>query len=330
MFQASANSKPQSQAQAQSFKEQFSGVWVPLVTPFHKGVPDYDAAAKLARYLTDLGIDGLVLCSTTGEGPALLPYEKARLIDRVTTSVAGDIPILMGIEGANTAKIIAEIQELGDSSISGLLAPPPSYVRPDPPGLAKHFLSLADAFPLPIMLYDIPARTGVSLSIDMVASLSATGNFPAIKACGLTDDRARALLGIEGLAVLSGDDAFSSRLLELGGHGAVMATAQVVPHLVCQAFRDVKRLGPAAAQGALSPLLPLISLMFRQANPGPVKAALAIQGWIRDELRCPMTSVSEELRNAIREALDEIEGSPLVYETGTDHRNGHCPDKSWK
>ena len=274
-----------------------------MITPFQNGDVDYDSADLFTHYLVDSGVHGLVVGGTTGEGPALAAVEKARLLDTVATAASGRIPVFMGLEGANTAKMIAELSEIGDCPVDGYLLPAPSYVRPSQEGIYQHFMKIADAVRRPVMIYDIPARTGVPISTDTILRLVASGRFPAIKACGLSTEHLQALLAIPNLHVMCGDDSWISRALEMGAHGAVAASAQVAPQRFMDAYALHKRGSAGAASKRFNTLTPLIQSLFSEPNPGPVKAALALQGWCCDELRLPMMPATPACREGLQMTL---------------------------
>jgi 4-hydroxy-tetrahydrodipicolinate synthase len=276
------------------------GIWVPIVTPFKGDDVDHAAMARLARHLSRSGIQGLVICGTTGEGPALTNPEKAWLLQTVFESVPENFPVVLALEGANTAKLIAELREIGSWPVHGYLLPAPSYVRPSQDGLRRHFLSIANAVDGPVMIYDIPARTGSTLSVELIAELAGSGRFPAIKACGLSVDRLKALLDIANLSVFCGDDSWILPALRMGAQGAVSACANLFPKDLVALYEAVHDSQPASAELLWDRLLPATRLLFEEPNPAPVKAALALQGIIEDSLRLPLTPCSAELRQRLR------------------------------
>ncbi len=287
-----------------------AGLWVPIVTPFSGDDVDFEATARLVRRLCRSGIRGLVACGTTGEGPALTSYEKARLLDAVITAAGPDMPVVLALEGANTMKLIAELGEIGPWPVSGYLLPAPSYVRPSEDGLRRHFLAVAEATMGPVMIYDIPARTGSTLSIELIAELAGTGRFPAIKACGFSDERLAQMADIPGLSVFCGDDAAIYRALQLGAVGAVSASANVVPGALAALYEAHRQGRPAKAEVMWRRLAPLMQMLFAEPNPAPVKAVLATQGLIEDSLRLPMTPCGTALRNRLVDLVGSIDHPP--------------------
>ena len=300
----------------------YSGIWVPLITPFKNGDVDYDAAALFAHHLVDAGVHGLVVGGTTGEGPSLTSYEKARLAQAVAASVPDDIPVFMGLEGANTQKILNELVEIGEAPVQGYLVSAPGYVRPGQEGIYRHFMAISEAVGRPVILYDIPIRTGSVLHTDTIVRLMANGDFPAIKACGLTTERLKTLLGIYGLKVMCGDDNWMFRALEMGAHGAISASAQVAPRRFIEAYTMLEKYSADGAWKRFNILMPLIEHMFEEPNPAPAKAALAMQNWCREELRLPMTPVSDAYREELKAVLENMHA--------LDHEELICADKSSK
>jgi len=280
-----------------------SGIWVPIVTPFSSEGVDPAATDRLVRHLCSRGVQGLVVCGTTGEGPALTSHEKAMLLDTVFEATAGHVPVILALEGANTAKLVAELREIGAWPVQGYLLPAPSYVRPAEEGVRRHFLTVAEAVDAPVMIYDIPARTGSTLSARLIAELADTGRFPAIKACGLSTGRLMELLDIANLSVFCGDDSWILPALALGAQGAVSACANVFPRAFAALFNACRDDQGATAERLWEPLLPATRLLFEEPNPAPVKAALALQGMIEESLRLPLTPCSAALRQRIRSLL---------------------------
>ena len=280
-----------------------AGIWVPIVTPFSLGEVDRVATARLVRHLCDSRVQGLVVCGTTGEGPALTSHEKATLLDTVFEAASGRVPVILALEGANTAKLIAELREIDAWPVHGYLLPAPSYVRPSEEGLRRHFLTIAEAVDGPVMIYDIPVRTGSTVSASLIAELAGTGRFPAIKACGLSTKRLADLLEIANLSVFCGDDSWILPALAQGAQGAISASANAFPKDLVALYEACRENQAARAERLWDRLLPATQLLFEEPNPAPVKAALALQGMVEESLRLPMTPCSADLRQRLRSLL---------------------------
>lgn len=280
----------------------FSGLWVPLVTPFLQGEVDHAALGRLTAHLASTGIKGFVVCGTTGEAAALSPDEQRACLRTVAEHAAG-LPLVMGVGGESLAHAQHWVQHLCQASgtqalppLAGLLVPAPAYIRPSQAGLVQWFRTLADVSTLPLIVYDIPYRTGATLQLDTLLSLAEHPRIQAIKDCGGDLAKTLALVADGRLQVLAGDDLQIFSTVAQGGVGAIAASAHLhTPRLVALlkalAASDLER-----ARALWLPLQPLIQRLFAEPNPGPVKALLAAQGWMHDALRAPMQSASSRLR----------------------------------
>lgn len=284
----------------------FQGIWVPLVTPFRNGEVDLDCAARLALDLAGSGIHGLVVCGTTGEAATLSEREQDALLAAVLQAVGPNFPVVMGIGGSDTRAVVEKVQRYNDHPLAGLLISAPSYVRPSQHGIVQHFQAISAATDHSIIVYNIPARTGVNIAPATVAELAQDSRFVAIKeACGDLNQIAALLLTTR-LDVLSGDDALLLPTLCLGGQGAISAAAHIRPDLYVQLYELVKSGHVGTARELFKAMLPMIRLLFSESNPGPVKAALALQGKIENTLRLPLTSMSSSGQERLAQALQRM------------------------
>jgi 4-hydroxy-tetrahydrodipicolinate synthase len=288
----------------------FQGIWVPMVTPFHDGELDHAAAGLLAAELAASGIHGLVVCGTTGEAATLGEAEQDALLATVFDAVGPHFPVVMGVSGSDTRAVAARAQRFNDQPLAGLLVAAPAYVRPSQQGVLQHFQAIAARTDHSIILYNVPARTGVNIAAATAAELSLDSRFVAIKEAGGDIGQVTELLHGTRLDVLGGDDALLLATLGVGGHGAVSAAAQIRPDLYAQLYELVKCGQADAARELFKALLPMIRLLFAEPNPGPVKAALALQGKIDDELRLPMTPMSPAGKVRLADALERLMALP--------------------
>jgi 4-hydroxy-tetrahydrodipicolinate synthase len=291
----------------------YSGIWIPLVTPFLSlpesaaaGPVDLATARRLARFYADEGVAGLVVCGTTGEAATLSVNEQHALLGAVLEAVQGRCPVMMGAAGNHTEALAQRLRLLDGFDLAGLLISPPAYVKPAQAGIIAHYLKLAEATRHPIVLYNIPSRTGVNMTPTTVAKLAATGRFPAIKESAGDVPQLLNLLEIPGLEVLCGDDMLLLASLLLGASGAISASAHIRPDLFVALAHQVRQGRNAAAQALFQELKPLIEAMFSEPNPAPLKAALAQQGWLNETLRLPMTPVSEACHSALAAQLEHV------------------------
>lgn len=280
----------------------FSGVWVALVTPFRDGQVDFPALRALAVHLVDAGAAGLVVCGTSGEAAALEEGEQLAVLDAVLEVVPA-CRVVMGLSGNNQAAVLARLRRIQSRPLAGVLVPAPYYIRPSQQGLLTFFEAVADASHLPIILYDIPYRSAVSMELDTLRQLARHPRIVAIKDCGGDPRKTQSLIQDGVLDVLTGEDEQLFTTLCLGGSGAISAAA----HLRTADFVAVVRLlqqgDLLAGRAVFRELLPLIRLAFAEPNPAPVKSLLAMQGLIVDELREPMLRCSDELRERMRAEL---------------------------
>lgn len=267
----------------------FKGIWVPLVTPFHQGKIDLDAAQELANYLVHSGVQGLVLAGTTGEGCALDKNEQQLLLSAVHEAVGNYCPLLFGLGGSSTRELVDKVKRFKPDLLAGFLISSPAYVRPSQEGIRLHFNTIAAATELPIVLYNIPTRTGINMTTNVIADLAQNPQFVAIKECG---NQIGDLLVLDKIPVLCGNDNTLFNDLRLGAVGAISAAAHIRPDLFVLLYDLVSNGHIKHAHMLFEQLLPLIKLLFSESNPAPVKAALAMQGLIGDSLRLPMTSMS--------------------------------------
>lgn len=267
------------------------GVWVPLVTPFSGGAVDGGALRRLVRHYAAAGVDGLVVCGSTGEAAALDDAEQLAVLDAVLTE-AGALPVMMGLAGNHQGHVLRRLAAFGTRPLAGILAPAPYYVRPGQEGAAAYFRCLADASRFPLVLYDIPYRTGATLDTSTLLALAAHPNIAAIKDCGGSLEKTVALIADGNMNVLAGEDLQSLSLLCLGGAGMIAAAAHIRPDLFVAMHRAVRVQQLDQARALFHALVPVIQLAFAEPNPGPVKAQLDRQGLLSAELRQPMPRAS--------------------------------------
>jgi 4-hydroxy-tetrahydrodipicolinate synthase len=279
----------------------FSGIWVPLVTPFRDGEIDFAALEKLVRHLLDAGVAGLVVCGSTGEAAALDEAEQLALLDAVLAM--SDRPVVMGLAGNHMPSLLARLERIARRPVAGLLVPPPYYIRPSQTALADYFHALADAGEAPLIVYNIPYRTGIAIELDTMRQIAAHPRIVALKDCGGDAAMMMQLIEVGDLAVLNGEDPQLFTTLCLGGAGAIVASAHLRPDLFVRLAKLLAEDRLAAARALFRELLPLIRLLFEEPNPAPLKAALAIKGFLRDELRLPMRGASGALRERLAQEL---------------------------
>lgn len=289
-----------------STRPPFSGVWIPLVTPFFDGHFDAVSMRKLVEHLIAEGVSGLAALGTTGECPVVSPQEHREIAQVVVEAAAGRVPVLVGVGGADTHKVIELIQLLEPVGADGLLCVCPYYNRPNQKGILAHFQAVTDATALPVMLYNIPARTGVNMENDTIRAIAERRNVKGLKDCCGNLAQSMELLADppEDFAILTGEDALFYPMLALGAHGGFVAAAH---HATAQFVQIDERLRANDHRGAREqwrPLAQAVSLLFSEPNPAPIKYLLFKAGLIASaEVRLPLVSASAELRRQIDELL---------------------------
>lgn len=274
----------------------FSGIWIPLITPFADGAVDHAALRALVRRYADAGVAGIVALGTTGEPAALDAAEQDAVLATILEAAQNaPLPVVVGVSGNNTASMRERIRQLNSLPIAGVLMAAPYYVRPSQAGIVSHFIALADASDKPVVLYDIPQRTGVRLELDTLLALAGHPRIQAVKDCAGSLDTTLALIRDGRLQVLAGEDLQMFNTLCMGGSGAIAASAHVRTERFVALYRALAAGALDEARRIFHTLVPLIHALFAEPNPAPVKASLALQGLIRDEVRLPMTRASEIL-----------------------------------
>ncbi|CAI8788540.1 4-hydroxy-tetrahydrodipicolinate synthase [Pseudomonas sp. IT-P74] len=283
----------------------FQGIWVPLVTPFHNGAIDFVGLRRLVSHLLEKGVDGLIVCGTTGEPAAMGKHEQLAVLDTVLELVPAQ-QVVMGLAGNNLTELLQFQSEILKRPVAGLLVPAPYYIRPSQAGLEAFFRTVADASSAPLILYDIPYRTGVTFEQATLLNIVAHERIVAIKDCGGNFSNTLALLNSGLVDVLCGEDNQIFNALCLGAKGAIAASAHVHPELFVQLHRQIRDNRLAEGRATFFRLLPLIDSLFLEPNPAPVKTALALEGLIGDELRAPMQRSSESMTEHLKDVLGAL------------------------
>jgi 4-hydroxy-tetrahydrodipicolinate synthase len=284
----------------------FTGMLVALVTPFKNGQVDYGGIERLVDWHIEQGTEGLVPVGTTGESPTVDVAEHQKIVKTVVERSAGRIPVVAGTGGNATAEAIHLTRYAKDVGADGSLQVCPYYNKPTQEGLYRHFAAIAEAVDLPMVLYNIPGRTGVSLAPATIARLAQLPQVVAVKEATGSIDQASEILSLCDLVVLSGDDSLTLPLMAVGAKGVISVVGNLVP-------KDMKRLtdamlagNVATAQAAHRRLFPLCRAMFIETNPIPVKTAMKMVGLLEsDEKRLPMTDLAPEHAEALMKALQE-------------------------
>ena len=286
-----------------------SGTYVALVTPFRHRDVDEEALRALVERVIEAGVQGLVPCGTTGEGVTLRPEEADRAIRAVIEQAAGRVPVLPGTGSNDTAVALERTKRARALAAGGALVVAPYYNKPTQEGLYAHFRRVAEEGGLPVVLYDVPSRTGSTIAVETVRRLAKLNGVVAVKAACGDLVRVSSLVRACGkrAAVLSGDDILTLPICAVGGKGVVSVTANVAPRAVSDLVRAVLDDRLADARLMHHSLQDLSVALFLETNPIPVKAALAMMGQIKEELRLPLTPLSAEHREPLRRVLRDYD-----------------------
>ncbi|MDY6782835.1 MAG: 4-hydroxy-tetrahydrodipicolinate synthase [Cyanobacteriota bacterium] len=291
-------------------QDYFGRVATAMITPFNDdGSVNYTVAEKLAVHLVEQGSDAIVVCGTTGESPTLSETEKYELFRVVKGAIGDRAKVIAGTGSNSTSHAIEATQKAAKLGVDGTLQVAPYYNKPPQAGLYRHFQSIALACPeLPVMLYNIPGRTGVSLQGETVAKLAEIDNIVAIKEASGSLDVASQIRACTpaSFAIYSGEDALTLPLLAVGATGVVsvashLAAAQLQE--MCHAFATGQN---STALAIHLQLLPLFKALFSTTNPIPVKAALKLQGWDAGSVRSPLCELSPELHDILKQAMQQL------------------------
>jgi 4-hydroxy-tetrahydrodipicolinate synthase len=295
-------------------RQDFSGVGTALITPFTaSGVLDEAAVRRLARRQVDAGVHVLVPCGTTGESPTLSADERRRIVEIAVEEAAGRALVLAGAGGYDTREVVHAAREMERAGAHGILSVTPYYNKPTPEGLYQHYKAIADAVAIPVVLYNVPGRTGCNIDPATLVRLASIPNVVGVKeASGNITQVAEICRSVPpDFLVLSGDDAIALPLMALGGRGVISVVSNEAPAEMVQMVESAERGDFASARRWHEKLMPLMQVNFVESNPIPVKFAMAAMGLCEEAYRLPMVPPRQASRERILAALKEF-GLPVV------------------
>jgi 4-hydroxy-tetrahydrodipicolinate synthase len=290
-------------------RTQFTGVGTALVTPFTKsGALDEPAITQLARRQVERGVHFLVPCGTTGETPTLSAGERRRVVELVLDAANGKVPVMAGAGGYDTQEVVHVAKEMQAIGVQGLLSVTPYYNKPTPEGLYRHFSAIADATTLPIVLYNVPGRTGCNIDAATLTRLATIPRVVGVKeASGNIQQMVEICRAVPpDFLVLSGDDALTLPLMSIGGRGVISVAANIVPADMANMIEAAERGDWAGARHMHHRLVPLMLGNFVESNPGPVKFAMATMGLCEEVYRLPVVSPRPASQEKIIAFLKEL------------------------
>ncbi len=287
-------------------RERIKGSMPALITPFRGADVDEEAFRRLVAWQIAEGSHGLVPTGTTGESATLSHEEHNRVVEICVEEAAGRVPVIAGAGSNSTAEAIALTRHAKAVGADAVLSVAPYYNKPTQEGLYRHFAAIAEAADIPIVIYNIPSRSVVEISVETMERLSRIANIIGVKDATANlarPSRERAACG-ERFRLLSGEDATALGYMAHGGHGCISVTANVAPRL-CAQFQNACMRGDFAAALAIQDrLMPLHDAMFCEASPAPVKCAVSLLGYCSDAVRLPIVPASESARIRIRAAME--------------------------
>jgi 4-hydroxy-tetrahydrodipicolinate synthase len=287
----------------------FTGCGTALVTPFTADTSlDEPAIRRLARRQVDSGIHFLVPCGTTGESPTLSRDERRRVVEMVVEEAAGRVPVLAGAGGYDTHEVIESVGDMARAGAQGILSVTPYYNKPTQEGLFQHYRAIAESTGLPIVVYNVPGRTGCNVEPATLGRLSGIRNIIGVKeASGNIAQICEVCRSVPGhFLVLSGDDAITLPVMSVGGRGVVSVASNEVPAEMALMVEAVERDDWPAARAVHARLMPLLTVNFVESNPIPVKAAMARMRLLEEVYRLPMVPPRDESRTKIERVLVEL------------------------
>ncbi len=286
----------------------FEGIYVAIPTPFKNGKVDEKALKEHIEFLIENGVDGIVPCGTTGESATLSYEEHEKVIALTIEQCRGRVKVIAGTGSNSTSEAIRLTKFAEEVKADGALLITPYYNKPNQEGLYLHFKAVAEAVSIPIVLYNVPGRTGVNMLPETVERLSRIDNIVAIKEATGSTNVATEIINLcgERISVLSGDDLTFFPLLAVGAKGVISVTANVAPEKMVEMFKAFKSGDLVKAQELHLELYPLSKVLFIDTNPIPVKTALSMMGKMEKEFRLPLCPTTPEKEERIREILKKM------------------------
>jgi 4-hydroxy-tetrahydrodipicolinate synthase len=290
-------------------RRKFTGCGTALVTPFRRdGSLDEAAVSRLASRQIDAGIHFLVPCGTTGEVPTLTDAEQVRVVELVVKEAKGRVPVLAGAGGYNTHEVIEAGRRMRAAGADGLLSVTPYYNKPTPEGLFQHYSAISDGVGLPIVVYNVPGRTGVNVDPATLVRLATIPNVVAVKEASGNATQMCEICGsvADDFIVLSGDDALTLPLMAIGGRGIISVASNEIPAEMSQIVELAERGDFAGARALHQRMLPLMQVNFIESNPIPVKSAMASLGLLEEVYRLPMVPPRPASKQKIEAVLQSL------------------------
>ena len=292
-------------------QEKIKGVGVALITPFKNYAVDYDALARMVDYVIEGGVDYIVALGSTAETATLSLKERQEVLDFIVERTAERVPIVAGMGSNNTAELVEQLRTFDLSQCVAILCVAPYYNKPSQEGIYRHFMAVAEASPIPVIVYNVPGRTGVNMTAETTLRLAhASERIVAIKeAVGDIEQMQRIIDGRpDNFLVLSGDDGLTVELIKRGGEGVISVAANAFPKLFCNCIHRAMAGDIESSEREMREIFtePL-NLIFREGNPVSVKVMTEAMGLTNSEVRLPLVDGTEALRHDIKEAITKYD-----------------------
>jgi 4-hydroxy-tetrahydrodipicolinate synthase len=291
-------------------QNKIKGVGVALITPFNNFEVDYPALERMVEHVIAGGVDYIVALGSTAETATLSLKERQQVYDFIVERTAGRVPIVVGMGSNNTHELVEQLRTFDMHDAVAILCVVPYYNKPSQEGIYRHYMAIAEASPVPVILYNVPGRTGVNMTAATTLRLAhATDKIVAVKeASGSIEQMQEIIDGKpEGFLVISGDDGITVELVKRGGMGVISVAANAFPERFCRCVHDAMEGNFAVAERAMEQFAEPIALLFREGNPTGVKCMTAAMGITRDEVRLPLVEGTEALRNDIKNAVEKYD-----------------------
>ena len=285
----------------------FSGAITALVTPFRNGAIDTVSLVDLVNWQIGQGIDGLLACGCTGEAATLSTEEHHLVVQTVLEAAEGRVPVIAGTGTNDTESSVKLSLETAALGVDAVLLITPYYNKPTPEGQIEHYTLVADAVDCPVILYNVPGRTGTNMLPSTIAQLAQHPQIVAVKDAAGSAERVTAIQNLCDITILSGDDPIAMAQVALGAAGVISVVSNIAPAAMSELISHAASGNLQEARKIQSRLYPVIKAMFLETNPMPVKKSLALMGRIQDELRLPLVSMKEEYVPELRRILEQAD-----------------------
>ena len=291
-------------------QQMIKGVGVALITPFNNYEVDYDALKRMIEHVINGGVDYIVALGSTAETATLSTTEKQAVLNFIVKETAGRVPVVVGMGGNNTHALVNNLRTYDFFGTVAILSVVPYYNKPSQEGLYRHYMAVAEASPVPVILYNVPGRTGVNMTAETTLRLAhASKNIIAIKeASGNIEQMQEILNGKpEHFDVVSGDDGITVELIKRGGIGVISVAANAFPERFCRCIHDALEDNIEEAERAMESFSEPLTLLFKEGNPTGVKSMTEAMGITRAEVRLPLVEGTDELRKAIKNTVEKYD-----------------------